>query len=89
MGEKYSGTIGEIPPTTILVDEYSNDSTGKGDEGETDAELGGMTMATGRWVEQPELEQGVENRGSAHGKKLTSENGMRTFFAPAAIDQNI
>src|SRR5437764_808561 len=31
-------TIGKIPPTKGLVDQFFNDSTGKGDEGETDVE---------------------------------------------------
>jgi hypothetical protein len=30
-------SIGKIPPTPVLVDQYFNDSTGVGDEGETDA----------------------------------------------------
>ena len=30
-------SIGKIPPTPRWVDEYFNDSTGVGDEGETDA----------------------------------------------------
>jgi manganese catalase len=30
-------SIGKIPPTPVLVDQYFNDSTGEGDEGETDA----------------------------------------------------
>jgi Mn-containing catalase len=29
--------IGEIPPTPGLVDQYFNDSTGDGDDGEVDA----------------------------------------------------
>jgi Mn-containing catalase len=53
-------SIGEIPPTPGLVDEYFNDSTGEGDYGETDA--------TGPWNkgdawkirEVPELRRGVE-----------------------------
>ena len=62
-----------------LVDEYFNDSTGVGDEGETDAR--GPWNTGGNWkiVEQPELEQGVENfTGAANargknGKSVTSK----------------
>src|SRR5579863_4186041 len=52
-------TIGKIPPTPGLVDEYFNDSTGVGDEGETDAT--GPWNEGGEWkiVEFPELQQGV------------------------------
>jgi len=54
-------SIGQIPPTPGLVDEYFNDSTGTGDEGETDAT--GPWNEGGDWkiVDAPELEQGVEN----------------------------
>src|SRR6202166_2415696 len=60
-------SIGNIPPTPGLVDEYFNDSTGVGDEGETDAR--GPWNEGGKWkiVEPPQLEQGVEAR---HGKSV-------------------
>jgi Mn-containing catalase len=53
-------SIGEIPPTPGLVDQYFNDSTGEGDDGETDAR--GPWNEGGNWkiVEQQDLEQGVE-----------------------------
>lgn len=67
-------SIGQIPPTPVLVNQYFNDSTGVGDEGETDAR--GPWNEGGDWelVEQPELEQGVENiesaqRGNGSGEK--------------------
>jgi Mn-containing catalase len=66
-------SIGNIPPTPGLVDEYFNDSTGVGDEGETDAR--GPWNQGGKWkiVEAPELEQGVEARiGKGSGKNLKS-----------------
>ena len=54
-------SIGRIPPTPVLVDEYFNDSTGVGDEGETDAR--GPWNEGGNWkiVEANQLEEGVEN----------------------------
>ena len=47
--------MGNIAPTPGLVDEYFNDSTGVGDEGETDAR--GPWNTGGKWkiVEAPEL----------------------------------
>src|ERR1700726_5349866 len=59
-------SIGNIPPTPGLVNQYFNDSTGVGDDGETDVR--GPWNEGGDWefVEQPELEQGVENMESAH-----------------------
>ncbi len=53
--------IGKISPTPVLVDQYFNDSTGVGDEGETDAR--GPWNEGGDWeiVDSPALEEGVEN----------------------------
>jgi len=76
-------SIGEIPPTPGLVDQYFNDSTGVGDEGEEDAR--GPWNEGGDWeiVEAPDLEQGVENleasdTNSRSRKKHASEKGTRT-----------
>src|SRR6478736_6689749 len=64
-------SIGKIPPTPGLVDEYFNDSTGVDDDGEDDAR--GPWNEGGKWkiVEAPELEQGVEGR---HGKTVAKSN---------------
>src|SRR5207344_3233114 len=61
-------SIGEIPPTPVLVDQYFNDSTGVGDEGETDSH--GPWNEGGDWeiVEAPQLEEGVENLDSSDGR---------------------
>jgi Mn-containing catalase len=76
-------SIGEIPPTPGLVDQYFNDSTGVGDEGEEDAR--GPWNEGGDWeiVEAPDLEQGVENlepsnTNSRSRKKHAAEKGTRT-----------
>ncbi len=54
-------SIGQIAPTPGLVDEYFNDSTGVGDEGETDA-LGPWNDGSDlKIIEFPEIEKGVEN----------------------------
>jgi Mn-containing catalase len=73
-------SIGKIAPTPVLVDQYFNDSTGVGDEGESDAR--GPWNEGGDWVivETPELEQGVENLDSVNGgdeprKKSAVVNG--------------
>ncbi len=64
-------SIGQIPPTPGLVDEYFNDSTGSGDFGDTDTR--GPWNEGGSWkiVELPELQQGVEKMYPA------SENSTR------------
>jgi Mn-containing catalase len=59
-------SIGKIPPTPVLVDQYFNDSTGVGDEGETDAR--GPWNEGGDWqlVEADQFKEGVENLESAN-----------------------
>jgi len=54
-------TIGAIPPTPGLVDEYFNDSTGEGDFGEVDATGPWNTGGSWKVRELPELRAGVEN----------------------------
>jgi Mn-containing catalase len=58
-----------------LVDQYFNDSTGEGDEGETDAR--GPWNQGGDWqiVEVPELKDGVENMETSQGH--SSERGKK------------
>ena len=67
-------SIGKIDPTPVLVDQYFNDSTGTGDEGESDSR--GPWNEGGDWevVEVPELEQGVENLSGGENIK-SSANG--------------
>jgi Mn-containing catalase len=80
-------SIGKIPPTLGLVDEYFNDSTGAGDEGETDAR--GPWNTGGKWkiVESPELEQGVEGQSGktiAKNHKHVSEETGKTRVKKSA-----
>jgi Mn-containing catalase len=80
-------SIGNIPPTPGLVDEYFNDSTGVGDEGETDAR--GPWNTGGKWkiVGYPELEQGVEGRSAktiAKNHKPVSEQTGKTRVKKSA-----
>jgi Mn-containing catalase len=62
-------SIGKIEPTPGLVDEYFNDSTGEGDEGETDAT--GPWNTGGQWkiIQSPQLQQGVEHLDGAVSKR--------------------
>jgi Mn-containing catalase len=76
-------SIGGIPPTPGLVDEYFNVSTGVGDEGEGD--VCGPWNTGGEWeiVEASDLGQGVENleasdTNSRSKKKHPSEKRTRT-----------
>src|SRR3984893_13554633 len=60
-------SIGKITPIPVLVNQYFNNSTGVGDEGEADAR--GPWNEGGDWevVEAAELEQGVGNLDTAEG----------------------
>lgn len=68
-------SIGQIPPTPGLVDEYFNDSTGEGDNGEMDAT--GPWNRGGAWKirEVPELRKGVETMGHPPTTRGTKEKG--------------
>jgi Mn-containing catalase len=70
-------SIGKIEPTPGLVDEYFNDSTGQGDEGETDAT--GPWNSGGQWkiVEARELQLGVENLENSGAKKHGREERLK------------
>jgi Mn-containing catalase len=61
-------SIGSIPPTPGLVDEYFNDSTGVGDKGEGDAR--GPWNEGGNWriVEPDELKEGGKDHAGPNGK---------------------
>jgi Mn-containing catalase len=68
-------SIGKIPPTPGLVNQYFNDSTGKGDEGETDA--------TGPWNEGDDWER-VDAPAFADPEQLqTNGNGHSAAATPS------
>ena len=80
-------SIGNIPPTAGLVDEYFNDSTGVGYEGEKDAH--GPWNTGGSWtiVESPELEQRVEGqngKATARNSKPLAEETAKTKIKKSA-----
>ena len=79
-------SIGKIAPTPVLVDQYFNDSTGVGDEGETDAR--GPWNEGGDWeiVEADQLEEGVENLESDNVNEET--NPSRQARPPGSNNQN-
>ncbi len=58
-------SIGEIPPTPGVVDQYINDSTGEGDDGEHD-ERGPWNQGNGwKYVDAPAL-KGMQSKARAH-----------------------
>ncbi len=82
-------SIGKIAPTPRLVNQYFNDSTGTGDQGETDAR--GPWNQGGEWelIESPVLAQGVENMQSARGDGGTARGkGAETDSATTATTRN-
>lgn len=62
-------SIGKIPPTPGLVDEYFNDSTGQGDFGETDVRGPWNQGAMWKVCEFSDIQQGVEKLESAAGRE--------------------
>src|SRR5580692_9769604 len=77
-------TIGVIPPTPELVNQYFDDSTGTGDDGETNAR--GPWNTGGDWeiVEAPafmDVEEAVEGRSEqkpSHAKARSAKAGRKT-----------
>ena len=60
-------SIGKIPPTPEIVDQYYNDSTGEGDDGETDAR-GPWNEGDGwKFIEAPAFNGGVEPSAQVRG----------------------
>ena len=68
-------SIGKIPPTPILVDQFFNDSTGAGDDGEIDAR--GSWNQGGQWefVDRPPCR--TRERTSRTRHRLTTEARAR------------
>lgn len=53
-------SIGKIPPTPGIVDEFYNDSTGEGDDGEIDARGPWNEGDSWKFVESPAFDEGVK-----------------------------
>jgi len=75
-------SIGRIPPTAGLVDQYFNDSTGMGDRGEPDAkgpwnEGGDWEMVTAPAFQEFESAQAGTRRPTMNGHRKTRYRGER------------
>jgi Mn-containing catalase len=75
-------SIGKIPPTAILVDQFFNDSTGAGDDGEIDAR--GPWNQGGDWefVEAPAFQDAREHAAEAVS---IDDRSTSTAAEPATI----
>ena len=73
-------SIGEIPPTPGIVDQYYNDSTGEGDDGEVDAE--GPWNTGGKIVV-------VESPALTSLQVLKATSSWATIFEPRATKKKI
>ena len=60
-------SIGKIPPTPVLVDQFFNDSTGQGEEGELDARGPWNQGDTWEFVEAPAFTELRGQSGNGHG----------------------
>ncbi len=72
-------SIGKIPPTPGIVDEYYNESTGEGDDGETDAR-GPWNEGNGwKYVDSPAFNGGVNggSKGSARAKETAGRSAKK------------
>jgi Mn-containing catalase len=70
-------SIGRIPPTPGIVDQYFNDSTGTGEEGEIDAR-GPWNQGDGwKFVDSPALQHSLSGDGGAPKKASRSQPAKR------------
>jgi Mn-containing catalase len=78
-------SIGRIPPTAILVDQFFNDSTGAGDDGEIDAR--GAWNQGGQWeyVDAPALQDARAKAANAAESAAIDDRSTSTAAAPATI----
>jgi Mn-containing catalase len=78
-------SIGQIPPTPVLVDQFFNDSTGQGDDGEIDARGPWNEGDPWEFVEAPafqELRPGKEN-----GRGAIDDRSTSTTDEPEMLEQ--
>lgn len=68
-------SIGAIPPTPDLVDQYYNTSTGMGDDGEHDAEASWNTEAPIAVIDSPALQEFQVLRATPKTSKTTLSGG--------------
>jgi len=70
-------TIGRIPPTPKIVDQYFNDSTGKGDNGEKDMSGPWNTAAEITTVDAPALAEYQVTSATPKAAKIKDGNGSK------------
>jgi len=78
--------IGLIPPTPVLVDQFFNDSTGAGEDGEIDAR--GPWNEGGDWerVEAPAF-QDIRQTAAAGGDSRVDDRSTSTSDSPEALEE--
>jgi Mn-containing catalase len=78
--------IGRIPPTPTLVDQFFNDSTGTGEDGEIDAR--GPWNDGGDWerVEAPAF-QDARQTSTAGGENRVDDRSTSTSDSPEALEE--
>jgi Mn-containing catalase len=78
-------SIGQIPPTPVLVDQFFNDSTGQGEDGEIDAR--GPWNEGDKWefVEAPAFQHGAGSR--AEFEAAVDDRGTSTTTDPEMLQE--
>ena len=76
--------IGRIPPTPVLVDQFFNDSTGTGDDGEIDARGPWNQCDDWEWVDAPAFQAGMAAEEVDAG---VDDRSTSTSDAPEALEE--
>jgi Mn-containing catalase len=80
--QKQPFMIGQIPPTPRLVDQYFNDSTGTGEDGEIDARGPWNEGASWEFVEAPAFQ---DQRGAGDGASVVDDRTTSTAADPELL----
>lgn len=80
-------SIGQIPPTAGLVDQFFNDSTGEGEDGEIDARGPWNQGAEWQLIEAPAFQDAGVNAGQGAAAGSVDDRSTSTASEPETIEE--
>jgi Mn-containing catalase len=80
-------SIGQIPPTPGLVDQFFNDSTGEGEDGEIDARGPWNQGADWQLIEAPAFQDAAAKEGDVASAERVDDRSTSTASEPDLIEE--
>ncbi len=80
-------SIGQIPPTSGLVDQFFNDSTGEGEDGEIDARGPWNQGADWQLIEAPAFQDAAAKEGDVASAERVDDRSTSTASEPDLIEE--